>query len=116
MDIIENYKKVMRNYVGFEGRARRSEFWLFVLAVFIMQAIAGILDAVIGMGLFVALVGIVHFVPSLAVAARRLHDTDRSGWWLLIGLIPLIGIIVLLVFYCLEGTKGPNRFGSEPAN
>ncbi len=69
------------------------------------QATGGPITALVGLGLF---------LPGLAVTVRRLHDTDRRGWWILLGLIPIIGIIVLIVFYCTAGTPGPNRFGPDP--
>lgn len=90
-------------YFTFSGRASRSEYWFFALLGFIIGLIPGL-----------NLLGLVLFIPSLAVTVRRLHDTDRSGWWMLLALIPLIGGIVLLVFMCLEGTRGPNRFGADP--
>lgn len=114
MDMIAQYKQAMRNYALFEGRSARREFWFYILSVFLISAVAGVLDALVGLGLFTAIVTLVHFVPSCAVAVRRLHDTDKSGWWLLLMLLPVIGHIILLVFYCTGGTKGPNRFGYDP--
>ncbi|MDU4222351.1 MAG: DUF805 domain-containing protein [Enterobacter asburiae] len=84
------YLKVLRNYIGFGGRARRKEYWMFVL------------------------VGLLVLLPSWAVLFRRLHDTDRSAWWLLLLLIPLVGWIVILIFNCQSGTPGENRFGPDP--
>ena len=126
----------LKRYAQFSGRSRRKEYWMFVLLVFIIYVIAMILDSLLGFGtttryadvgetgaaagfnssggIITLLAMLALFLPSLAVAIRRLHDTDRSGWWILIGLIPLIGAIVLLVFYCTDGTKGPNRFGADP--
>ena len=126
----------LKRYAQFSGRSRRKEYWMFVLLIFIIYVIAMILDSLLGFGtttryadvsetgaaagfnssggIITLLAMLALFLPSLAVAIRRLHDTDRSGWWILIGLIPLIGAIVLLVFYCTDGTKGPNRFGPDP--
>lgn len=124
----------LKRYVQFSGRSRRKEFWMFALLALIVYVVASILDGLIGFGSaqtysgadglygasysswgpFEGIVTLGLLIPSLAVAVRRLHDTDRSGWWLLIGLIPLVGSIVLLVFYCLDGTKGENRFGIDP--
>ena len=126
----------LKRYAQFSGRSRRKEYWMFVLLIFIIYVIAMILDSLLGFGtttryadvsetgaaagfnssggIITLLAMLALFLPSLAVAIRRLHDTDRSGWWILIGLIPLIGGIVLLVFYCTDGTKGPNRFGPDP--
>jgi uncharacterized membrane protein YhaH (DUF805 family) len=120
----------LRKYAQFDGRARRSEFWMFWLLIMIIQIVFNVLIGVVGgggmsagappsgpaMGLFMILggVGLALLIPSLAVAFRRLHDTNRSAWWLLIALIPVIGALVLLVFYVLDGTPGPNRFGEDP--
>lgn len=126
----------LKRYAQFSGRSRRKEYWMFVLLVFIIYVIAMILDSLLGFGtttryadltetsaaagfhstggIITLLAMLALIVPSIAVAVRRLHDTDRSGWWILIGLIPLVGAIVLLVFYCTDGTKGPNRFGPDP--
>jgi len=109
------YLAVLKNYVGFEGRAQRTEYWMFVLfnaiALFILYILAIAVHALIVLYILYAL-GVL--LPSLAVGFRRLHDIDKSAWWLLIGLVPFIGGIVLLVFACLPGTPGPNRFGPDP--
>jgi len=119
----------LRRYADFSGRSRRREYWMFVLfnlliglAVWTLLALtylAGMSETEMTTVLtpvFVlyALVALGFAIPGLAVTVRRLHDTDRSGWSLLLGLIPLVGAIVLLVFYCTEGTAGPNRFGPDP--
>ena len=126
------YLKVLKQYVDFSGRARRTEYWMFTLFSVIISIALGIVDALVfGTGSFAAVLGggvtasvslgvlgtiysLAVLLPSLAVAVRRLHDTDRSGWWLLIGLVPLVGGIVLLVFLVLEGTRGPNSHGADP--
>ncbi|MBI1407067.1 MAG: DUF805 domain-containing protein [Caulobacter sp.] len=112
-----------RKYVDFQGRARRSEYWLWVLFLVAVEVVLMVLAAMMNGGdperfgpanILLLLFWLGTFLPTLAVAVRRLHDTDRSGWWLLIGLIPLIGGIVLLIFYVLDGTPGPNKFGPDP--
>ena len=110
------YLKVLKNYVGFEGRARRKEYWMFTLFSIIASVILAIVDAMIGseVGILGLLYALGVFLPSLAVSFRRLHDIDKSAWWLLILFIPLIGAIVMLVFACTEGTSGDNRFGPDP--
>lgn len=110
------YLEVLKKYVEFKGRARRKEYWFFMLFNVIISFVLGVIDGVIGMdiGILGAIYSLGVFLPSLAVTVRRLHDTDRSGWWILIGLIPLIGAIVLLVFMCLDGNRGDNRFGADP--
>jgi uncharacterized membrane protein YhaH (DUF805 family) len=117
----------LRKYAQFSGRARRSEYWLFFLLIVIAEIVYfAVLGAAGGfspngpsgaamavMGIFsLAFLGVI--IPGLAVSFRRLHDTDRSAWWLLISLIPGIGGLVLLVFYLLPGTNGPNKFGPDP--
>jgi uncharacterized membrane protein YhaH (DUF805 family) len=108
-------------YADFSGRAPRAEYWWFYLLVIIGDIVATILDSLLGLdgavgpyGIVTMLFGLAVLIPSIAVGARRLHDTDRSGWWLLIALIPFIGAIVLLVFFVLPGTQGTNRFGPDP--
>jgi uncharacterized membrane protein YhaH (DUF805 family) len=112
----------LRKYADFQGRARRSEYWLFTLLIVIVDTVFFVLSALAGqdglMNLVImcllVLVSLGLFIPSLAVSFRRLHDTDRSAWWLLIGLLPFIGGLVLLVFTLLPGTLGANRFGPDP--
>jgi uncharacterized membrane protein YhaH (DUF805 family) len=106
-----------RNYVGFSGRAARSEFWYWILFTILVDIVASIIDVGILSSDAMPLSSIwslATFLPSLAMGVRRLHDTDRSGWWWLLSFIPLIGIIVLIVFWCSEGTRGPHRFGPDP--
>lgn len=113
------YLKVLSQYADFNGRARRTEYWMFTLISVIISVVLAILDSVLdtspgGFGLLQGLYGLAVLLPSLAVGARRLHDTGRSAWWLLIGLIPLIGAIVLIVYFVFEGDRGPNAYGSDP--
>lgn len=112
----------LRKYATFSGRSRRKEYWYFVLFYVILAVIVGTFDrgfglrslAYGGMGLAGGLISLVLLLPSLGVTVRRLHDLDRSGWWLLVGLIPIIGGIVMLVWMCSRGTDGGNRFGPDP--
>ena len=99
--IIDWFKKGLRNYVNFSGRARRKEYWYFVLVQMGLFFVAMMLDSMIfdsETGLFYVVVALGLFLPGLAVTVRRLHDTSRSGWWFLISILPLIGSIILLVF------------------
>ncbi|MCA1935912.1 MAG: DUF805 domain-containing protein [Asticcacaulis sp.] len=121
MGFVEAVKSGLKNYATFSGRATRSEFWWFALFQFIVilvPAALGISERANGsFGIFSTLqllISLGLFLPSLALSFRRLHDTNRSAWWLLISLVPLIGGIVLLVFYCLKGTEGPNKYGGGP--
>jgi uncharacterized membrane protein YhaH (DUF805 family) len=105
------YTGVLKKYAVFSGRAGRREYWMFVLFNAIAYVILSIIDAVIHSPILAAIYGLAVIIPSLAVAVRRLHDTGRSGWWLLIGLIPFVGAIILIVFYVLEGQPGDNEYG-----
>jgi uncharacterized membrane protein YhaH (DUF805 family) len=110
----------LKKYADFSGRAPRAEYWWFYLLTVVAYIVAMILDSIVGaggaggFGLLSIVVMLGLLLPSLAAGVRRLHDTDRSGWWLLIALVPLVGAIVLLVFWVLEGTRGDNRFGPDP--
>ena len=110
----------LKKYAVFEGRARRREYWFFVLFVVIISVVLSIIDAMIGTmtaqgaGILSGLFCLAVLIPSLAVGARRLHDTGRSGWWLLIGLIPFIGAVVLIVFFVLDSNPGTNAYGPNP--
>ena len=106
---------VLERYAKFDGRATRPEFWWFVLANVIIGVVFNVLGEVSDIFFFISLLySLAVLVPYLAVGVRRLHDTDKSGWWLLIGLVPCVGIIILIVFFATEGTRGVNRFGPEP--
>jgi uncharacterized membrane protein YhaH (DUF805 family) len=105
---------VLKNYAGFTGRARRTEFWMFALFNIIIVIVLGIISSVIKTQIPVYLYDLAVLIPGLAVAFRRLHDTGRSAWWLLIGLIPIVGAIVLIVFYATPGVTGGNQYGPDP--
>ncbi|MBR2357145.1 MAG: DUF805 domain-containing protein [Lentisphaeria bacterium] len=106
------YIDAFRNYVNFQGRANRTQFWMFILFNLIAGVILfGIAFAVPALAFLITVYNLAVFLPSLAICVRRLHDTDRSGWWILLGLIPLVGGIIMLILYLLPGTPGANRFG-----
>lgn len=112
--IMDWFKKGLRNYANFSGRARRKEYWYFVLVQMGLVIIAMILDAIIfnsEIGLFYIVVALGLFLPGLAVTIRRLHDTSRSGWWFLISILPLIGSIILLVFLASDTKLETNQWG-----
>ena len=124
MNMMTAVKTALTKYATFNGRATRPEYWWWILAMIILFTVLGLIDGAVIAPLlgfeafdpeagqpvsFIASLGLL--LPNLAVSARRLHDTDRSAWWLLLGLIPLIGTLVLLFFYVQRGTDGPNRFG-----
>ena len=112
----------LKRYAEFTGRSRRKGYWMWVLLANGMCIVASILDGIAGMngmiaGVYGPITAVVAFgllVPSIAVSIRRLHDTDRSGWWLLLGLVPIVGAVIVLVFMMLDGTRGANRFGADP--
>lgn len=108
------YLDVFRKYAEFEGRATRTQFWMFVLISTIISIALGAVDSFLFQAQFLAgLYGLAVIVPSIAVTARRLHDTGRSGWWQLISLVPVIGFIVLIVFLATK-SDGANKYGSAP--
>ena len=119
----------LRRYADFSGRSRRKEYWMFLLLQLILYAAVALVALVLfsaddgnggfglfsGMGLILFLIIILAlFIPTLAVTVRRVHDQDKSGWFVLLNFIPYIGGIIVFVFMCLEGTRGPNRFGDDP--
>ncbi|TPV22423.1 DUF805 domain-containing protein [Pantoea anthophila] len=102
------YLGVLKKYAVFTGRARRKEYWMFTLFNILIAFLLGIVETVIGVGDILSnLYSLAVLIPGIAVGVRRLHDTDRSGWWLL---LPIVNI----VFLALEGQSGTNRFGSDP--
>lgn len=116
----------LRKYATFRGRASRAEYWYAYLFCSILILLAAIFDISLiakfftlhsaeeAPSLFVSLVTLALFFPSIAISVRRLHDTERSGWWLLLILVPIVGTIALIVFFCQRGTEGTNRFGYDP--
>lgn len=118
----------LRRYADFQGRSQRKEYWMFVLLQIIvglvLVVLAGISGAIGGnaspfysavvIGILALIYGVLFLIPTLAAQVRRFHDQDKSGWLVLLALIPYIGGTVVLVFMCLDGTHGPNRFGPDP--
>jgi uncharacterized membrane protein YhaH (DUF805 family) len=115
--VLDYYAEVIRKYAVFDGRAGRAEYWWFFLANLIVYFVLGFLSSMAGTVFTVLMVlyALAIFLPSLGVTIRRLHDTNRSGWWIFIGVVPVIGAIALLVFYASQGTGGENRYGAAPA-
>ena len=121
MSPIDWATRPLKKYADFTGRAPRAEYWWFYLLIMVAYVIAMILDSLFSLdnavgpyGIVTMVLGLAILLPSIAAGIRRLHDTDRSGWWLLIGLIPIVGAIVLLVFFVTQGTAGPNQYGDDP--
>ena len=115
------YLEALKKYAVFSGRARRMEYWYFVLFNLIVAIVLALIDTLLGtttgvssFGILSGLYSLAVLIPTLAVLVRRLHDIDRTGWWIFINLIPLIGTIVLLVFELTPGTPGSNSYGPDP--
>jgi len=119
------YLKVLKQYADFSGRARRKEYWMFTLFALIFFIVAAILDNVLGTtfkiqgqslgyGWLYLILGIATILPALAVAVRRLHDVGKSGWWYFIAFIPIVGGIILLVWFCTDSQAGENEWGANP--
>ena len=121
MNAFDYFILAFQKYADFSGRARRAEFWYFylfhMLAIMVLSSIGGFFGSALG-EMIGAIPLIAYFfisiIPILALVVRRLHDTNRSGWWYFIGAIPIIGVIILLIFLVTEGTHGPNRYGEDP--
>lgn len=118
---MEWFMKALKQYAVFQGRAQRKEYWyyilffiLFAIVVAIVESALGLTDPEMGSGPLSLVYSLALLVPSIAVAVRRLHDTGRSGWWILIGLIPVVGAIVLIVFYVFDSEPGDNEYGPNP--
>jgi uncharacterized membrane protein YhaH (DUF805 family) len=111
------YLEVLKKYATFSGRARRTEYWMFTLISTVIAIVLGVIDtqlAKYGFGVLGPIYSLAVLIPGLAVAVRRLHDTGRSGWWVLIVLVPIVGAIVLLVFLVGDSEPGMNRYGPNP--
>ena len=120
----------LKRYADFSGRSRRKEYWMWVLFQVVLFTAVAILGGIVfgfgdpasgavgGLGgvllILLALLGLAFLIPNIAVTVRRFHDQDKSGWWFLLNFIPYIGGIIVLVFMCIEGSRGPNRFGPDP--
>ncbi|MBO6784548.1 MAG: DUF805 domain-containing protein [Alphaproteobacteria bacterium] len=120
-----NFKQAIetgfRKYFVFSERACRSEFWFWTLFVWVAGILLSVVDgalfssvAVEGSGPLSGLFSLAVLIPNISIGVRRLHDIDKSGWWLLLLLIPLIGLIILIIWFVRRGTEGPNRFGPDP--
>ena len=117
----------LKRYADFEGRSRRKEYWMFTLLSLIIYVVVGLLFVAAGsiddnfnspfsiiLLILAAAIVLALIVPSIAVSVRRFHDQDKSGWFYLLNFVPYVGGIIVMVFMCLEGTRGPNRFGADP--
>lgn len=115
------FMKALKQYADFNGRARRKEYWMFVLFYYLFIILTSIIDSTLGLafagtgvGIVTTLFMLITLIPALAVGVRRLHDIGKSGWMWLVGLIPLIGSIWLLVLFATNGNTGENKYGANP--
>ena len=117
------YTDVIKKYTQFTGRATRKEYWMFVLFNVIISFVIGFIDKLLGLdftlglwqtGVLSIIYSLFVLLPGTAVSVRRLHDIDKSGWNLLLSLIPLVGAIIVIVFMCKPGTAGVNKYGETP--
>jgi uncharacterized membrane protein YhaH (DUF805 family) len=131
-DGMNSYVQVWKRAFDFSGRSRRREFWMFTLINIVIGIVLSVLDSLLGLngfatsavagasvtffapGLLSSIYNVLVLLPSIAVGIRRLHDTDRSGFWWFIALVPIVGYLVLIVFWASAGTPGHNRFGADP--
>lgn len=111
----------LKKYATFAGRAQRSEYWYFFLYYLLIYIVLAVVDGVLGsfdarqgFGLFTGIFALATAIPSIAVGVRRMHDIGRSGWWLLISFVPLVGVIWLLVYAARDGNPGVNAYGVDP--
>ncbi|MBS2967586.1 DUF805 domain-containing protein [Metabacillus sp. KIGAM252] len=112
---MEWYLKVVKNYVNFQGRARRKEYWMFTLFSALISLVLSIVELIAGLpSILTGLYSLALLLPGLGVFIRRMHDTGRTGWWILIGLVPVVGAIVLLVFACQDSQPNENKYGANP--
>ena len=126
MSFVESIQTVLGKYAAFSGRARRSEYWWFILFFFLVAIVAAVVDSALGLqlgndqstfsdtGLVSAVVTLALLIPWLAVSVRRLHDTGRSGWLVLLGLIPIVGVILLIIWFAQDSKPGANAHGPNP--
>lgn len=108
------YLQAIKNYCNFSGRASRKEYWMFILFNFIFTLVLNVIDWLLGIRVFSSIYLLFVMLPSISVQFRRLHDIDKSAWWLFIALIPIVGGIILFVFSLQQGTIGENKYGSDP--
>ena len=114
MDFMTAVKTCFSNYFTIQGRAQRSEYWWYTLFIIIVTIIAMIIDAAISFPLFYLIVALGTLAPSICAGIRRMHDKGKNGWWLLIGLVPIIGGLYILYMFVTRGTEGDNDFGPDP--
>jgi uncharacterized membrane protein YhaH (DUF805 family) len=110
---MEYFTNALKQYADFEGRSRRKEYWMFILFYLIFYVVLSVIDSLIGVPVLSTVFSLALLVPSVSIAARRLHDTGRSGWWQLLVLIPILGALVLL-FFLVQDSQDENEYGANP--
>ena len=113
MSFIASIRYCLSNYKTFQGRGSRSEYWWFFVFAAVVTNLGTLIDTAVSLPVFGLIASLALAIPSVAAATRRLHDSDRSGWWQLLLFLPILGWIWLFVLLVLAGTPGPNRFGAE---
>lgn len=108
------YVYCWQHFLDWQGRARRSEFWYFILFNFIISVIIGVFDLIVGTNIFMYIYSIAVLIPGICVSIRRMHDIGKSGWWYLINLIPFIGNIWFIILACQDSQPGTNQWGPNP--
>ena len=116
MSFIDAVKSCFTQYVGFSGRARRSEYWYFTLFNLLGSMVFSILAQALGIPAITGIFSLAVFLPGLAVSIRRLHDIGKSGWWILIELIPIVGLILIIIWLCKDSDPADNQYGPNPKN
>jgi len=111
---VPQFVRVFGTYVRFSSRANRSELWFWMLFYVLVLIADSVVDSLLGLSLIGGIASLVLFLPTISVQVRRLHDRDRSGWWWFIFFVPLVGSIVMFIWFVLKGTRGDNRFGPDP--
>ena len=114
MSFSQAVNRCFANYATFSGRSPRSELWYFILFLFLLQLVVGAISYALGIQSLEYIVSLGTFLPAIAVEVRRLHDVGRSGWWLFLSLVPLVGTIILLVWFCRRGDAAANQYGPPP--
>lgn len=114
MSFTEAVTSVFTNYANFNGRARRSEYWYFTLFNIIVSSIISVVSTNIGLPILATIWSLAVLIPGLAVVVRRLHDIGKSGWWYFIVLVPCVGAIMMIVFFCTDSEQGSNQYGDCP--
>ena len=114
MSFFDAIRAALSKYATFSGRSRRSEYWWFALFNLVVSLVAGAVDGALDINAAALVLSLALLLPNLALLVRRLHDTSRSGWWVLIGLVPLVGFIVLIVFAVQDSQAGVNSYGPSP--